>query len=519
MSYFPALNHRLSLALALFACACRRDAGGGAAADSSRPMTVRPTPSVAFRVPRGAGPIRVYGLPDLSATPWGSGSRIAGATSAVGTDRFGRRLIYRDSAGAVTSFDLVAMRERRIGPPRSLAAIGADGTVYAVDPTGQIIESQTWGTRNWPASLGRGVRYFYAAPGARLLAVRESGGDTLQIAGRETGLAQAYGVPASPARAASLDGDAIAFAVDSGVIVYEDRAMDQPWFVRVGGKPRAVAFSPSGHRLFLALAERDELAVVDRFEHEEEPSIPLPAPARALRMDPWGRVLLVDGGGGDVGSTYVVSMAEGRVTGRLRTDWASDLPTISENGELLARENEAVVARDVRSLDSLGAVPNAAGDVWLTGRWTSASLDARQSAQAALPAGTTPGPIVAAPAPAAAAAPAPAPASQPATGGTHEGLSGGEVTGHAPAKPNEAPAEPLSTYFVQLAATRNESAARAMVAVLATEGHIVEAVAPPEGDDMWRVMGGPYRSREAADSAGRSWGRAYWVVEKPVRTQ
>lgn len=414
----------------------------------------------------------MHRLPDLAETPWAGGGRIAGARAAVGVDVTGRRLLYRDSANAIASFDLVALRERTVAPAGALVALGADGVLLAVSPSGAVIESQSWGTRSWSASPGRGVHAAFAAPGARLITVRRRGADTLAVVSREAGVSLVAAVPDAVDRSASRDGDAVAFATDSGVAVLEDREPQHPWFVRLAGRPLAVAFSPSGHRLYVALRERSEVALIDRFGRRERPALALPAPASALRVDPWGRVLLArSSGGGDSAITWVVGLARERVIGRIATRWASDLPTVSEEGTLLSREGSSVVARDVGSLDSLAAVPDGARDVWLVGRWTpaSASAPARQEAR---------------------------------------------LTDTARAVAAPIPAPERATAWVQLSVSQNEAWARALAAELASARHPVEVVPPLRQGDGWRVLMGPYRSRHAADSAGRALGRPFWTVAR-----
>jgi hypothetical protein len=486
------LKRLFPLILLLGACAgSDRGAAGSAASDTTRRAGAREVPSVAFRVPAHPGALLVYRLPHLEATPWGAGSHVAGALSAVGTDLIGRRLLYHDATGAVESFDLVALRERAVAPRGAEAAIGSDGTLLAVDSAGAVLESQPWGTRAWPGALGRGVREVFAAPGSRLAVVRRHRSDTLQFASRESGVTVAAAVPEAVDRAATRDGDAFAFATDSGIAVYEDRELADPWFVRLAGHPKAVVFSPSGHRLYVALGDRNALVVVDRFGRRERETVGLPGRASALRMDPWGRVLLVRGDGeGREGETWVVGVARGDVIGRLGTGWASDLPTVSEEGVLLLRQGSAVVARDVRSLDSLGAVPDAGDDVWFAGRWVpaSAALAARQKAD------TSGKHLVTAPVPStreperAAAAAAVAPVATP-------------------------------SFWVQIASLHSAEAARALAAELRSEHQSVAIVEPRQEGDPWRVMSGPYPTRNAADSAGRSLGRPYWVVDRSREPQ
>jgi cell division septation protein DedD len=486
------------------------------AADSANRAATRAVPAVAFRVPVSGGSLAVYQLPTLQATPWGAGSRLVGARSAVGVDIIGRRLLFRDAEGQVASFDLVALRQRTIAPRHALATLAADGAVLAVDPSGGITESQPWGTRQWSGSLGRGVREVFAAPGSRLIAIRRGhDDDTLQIAERETGIARTQSVPSAVDRAPSRDGDAVALATDSGIIVFEDRDMDHPWFVHVSGKPRAVAFSPSGHRLYVALSEKSELAVIDRFMHRERAAISLPGPAIRLRTDPWGRVLLARGEAD--GDTWVVSIPANIVVGSITSGWASDLPTVSENGVILAREGSAVVARDLHTLDSLGAVASGARDLWFAGRWVPSSETAAIRADfrpSSPPVTESPTQRAEAPSPAPAeGAPVRAPAVSAAPRTTAAAPRANTVAPN-PAAPFAAAPAPAPAYYVQLIATRSEDAARSLAAQLTEHRTIVFPPRPGTGDDNWRVMAGPFRTRDAADSAGRDIGRSYWIVDK-----
>jgi cell division septation protein DedD len=465
---------------------------------------MRAIPAVAFRVPHGGGPLAVYALPAMEATPWGAGSRLTGARAAVGVDIVGRRLLFRDAEGKLASFDLVSLRQKTIAPRHALATMAADGAVLAVDSSGGITESQASFTRVWKDSLGRGVREIYAAPGSRLIAIRRShGDDTLQVAERGTGIALTQALPPAEDRTASRDGDAIALATDSGLVVFEERDMEHPWFVHVAGKPRSVVFSPSGHRLYVALVEKSELAVVDRFSHRERAAIGLPGLAAKLRPDPWGRVLLVRGESDGDNETWVVSIAGNAVIGTLQGGWASDLPTVSENGVLLVREGGAILARDLRTLDSIGAVASGARDLWFAGRWvpSSAIAGVRAELRPSTPISTAP----VAPAPTT----LPRPAETPSRPGENPGVAPAAATAPAPAA--------TPAFYVQLLATRSEEAARSLAAQL--EGHraVVIAPTPGTGDDNWRVQAGPFRSREAADSAGREIGISYWIVDRSSR--
>ena len=101
-----------------------------------------------------------------------------------------------------------------------------------------------------------------------------------------------------------------------------------------------------------------------------------------------------------------------------------------------------------------------------------------------------------------AAQPAPQPAQPPSGAQPGEGLRPTAV------------AAPPPTFYVQLTATRSEDAARSLAARYETHGAQAIPPRPGTGDDNWRVWAGPYKSREAADSAGRVIGIAYWIVDK-----
>src|SRR5439155_4375203 len=86
--------------------------------------------------------------------------------------------------------------------------------------------------------------------------------------------------------------DLVAVASHSGVTFSDPVARRDPAFVRLADPPRALAFSPSGHRIYVARRSAPGLAVIDRYDRREVDGVALPGPAAALRVDPLGRWLL-----------------------------------------------------------------------------------------------------------------------------------------------------------------------------------------------------------------------------------
>lgn len=481
------------LFLFLLVTACAGSGSGSPAADAASGPNPAPTarsiPTVAIRLARAGGSLLAYTLPQLTPAGWAIGGRTSPGRAAIGMDVAGRRLLYRDSAGAIQSFDLVAYREKLVAPRGALEALASDGTLLAVSPQGRVIESEPWGSREWPSSVGGGVRDAFAGLGSRLIVIRRARGDSLSVASREAGVALTAPVPDATARAATRDGDAVAFATDSGLVVSEDRDPQSPWFVRLRGGPVAVAFTPSGHRIYVGLKSRSVLEVVDRYRHRKQRPVTLPGTAGALRMDPWGRAVLVRPGAeqGTSDQLWVVSIATDQVIGSIDAGWASDLPTVSDGGVLLVRQGRAVVARDVRTLDPLGAVRQGAADLWFVGRWKPALPTAAAGQQV----------LAAQPGPAAGAAVAPPPP-PPASG----------------AAPRSGAAPPAELIWVQVSVSQNERWARDLAGELVRSGYRAHVIAPQTLGAGWRVVVGPYATRMVAESAARTLGRPYWIVER-----
>ncbi len=450
--------------------------------------------AAAFRVPAHGGPLSIYTLPRLDTTSWGGSARLGAVRTAVGVDIPGRRLLFIDSTGEVASFDLVSLRQKAVAPRRTAATIAADGSLLAVDSSGAVTESQPWGTRPWNNSLGRGVTHVFAAPGPRLLAIRVTrAGDSLEIASREDGIEQRVAVPQAVDVVASVDGDAVAFATDSSIVVYETEELHRPWSIKVDGQPLAIAFTPSGHRIYVALKDKNQLAVIDRFARKVRGTISLPGPAQSLRADPWGRAMLVRGAGTGDTDVWVVGIATDNVVGTLHGPWSSDLPEATESGVILSREGTSVVARDIHSLDSVAAVEGGARDLWFAGRWVPTSVSAGVRAAVASQADTGRGTT-------ASRRPEPAAPSEPTS------------PVPPPAQPGAKPELAQPTFWIQLTSTTSERAARDMVQQLRVPG--AQVVTPKTEDDTWRVQVGPFWTRDAADSAGRSIGRPYFVLDR-----
>src|SRR5204863_6758344 len=137
-------------------------------------------------------------------------------------------------------------------------------------------------------------------------------------------------------------GDLDAIASGSRVTRIDPLARRELAFVRLTDHPRALAFAPSGHRVYVALRGGLALSVIDRYAREEIDGVALPSSAATIRIDPLGRWLLARPPVGD--TAWVVDLPIKRLVGGLPTTWQLDLPVVTPNGSLLARQGPDVVA-------------------------------------------------------------------------------------------------------------------------------------------------------------------------------
>jgi len=256
-------------------------------------------------------------------------------------------------------------------------------------------------------------------------------------------------------------GELLAVASDSGVTLVDPFARRAPAFVSLADHPRALAFSPAGHRLYVARRTSPGLAVVDRFERKEIDGVALPMPAANLRVDGFGRWLLARSAAGD--SVWIVDLPIKRLVGAVAAGWSADLPDVSPDGALIVRSGADIVALQPDSLKETGRMAGGAADQWVLTTWLPrGSLRAlADAAQGVTPAGDT-------------------------TGGA---------------------------MYVQVSVSQNQDWSTEMAQQLTRAGLAARVLPPTHPDDGYRVVLGPYPTREQAEAIGRKLGRPFWIYQ------
>jgi hypothetical protein len=211
--------------------------------------------------------------------------------------------------------------------------------------------------------------------------------------------------------------------------------------------------------------DEESLLVLDRFTGNELMEIALPGPAAGLRSDPYGQWILVQPVAGD--SAWVVDVGAARFAGTAKVEWDQDLPAVVPPGTLVARQGKDVVALELgaENFPERGRVRNGAADGWLPLTWhPGQDQDAAELSDTAA-------------------------------------LAAGADSAAAAAK-----------VYLQVSSSQNPTWADELSQKLRTAGLPASVLKPARSDEAYRVVLGPYATREQAEQTGRTIGMPSFVV-------
>ena len=450
------------MALALWGC--RPQAPGGSSSQAVAAPSLRQTTGppgrhagFAIRVPIEGGVPRLYALPSLAEWSTPLRGKLADVEQLLGVDPEAAELFVRTSKRAVVALDLDGDRIDTVATDVQIATLGPDGTLFAVDGKRRVITLSRRVRLTWPHPLEGDPRDLFGAANERLVAMVGGESPSLIVVAADQPAAKRP-LPDNGNVTASRWGDLVAVAGDSGVTLFDPLGRREPGFVRIADHPRALVFSPSGHRVYVGVRAGLGLAVIDRYALREIDGVALPMPAAALRLDPFGQWLLARPTVGD--SAWVVDLSIKRLVGGFPTSWRADLPTVSPDGSLLLRRGSDVVAVRPDSLIVTGRVAGGASDLWVTTDWSPRGARSATAASAA---------------------------------GADDSVSG------------EGP------LYVQVSVSRNQTWSGQMAEQLIRAGLPAKVLPPASADEGFRVVLGPYRTRTEAEGIGKKLGRPYWI--------
>src|SRR5262249_17511791 len=151
--------------------------------------------------------------------------------------------------------------------------VGPDGSLYTVDDSLRVTQYIRRNPLQFQSRLPARPRDLYGTRNSSLLAVSTGASSSLTLLKSED--SPTRGLLPNGDAAATFWGDLIAVAADTAIILIDPDKPDQPVSIPVSGHARAVLFSPSGHRFYVA-RRSGPLLVYNRFTREKVSEIALP---------------------------------------------------------------------------------------------------------------------------------------------------------------------------------------------------------------------------------------------------
>jgi hypothetical protein len=497
------VRYPLLLILALTACS-----RGSSGAHAPLAGGTNGPDAVLIRLVSSGGTARAYRWGSDSIL-WSSPQRVPALTHTLAFDDAQGSLAYVDARGVPGRLDL------RVGSASAAATTALTGitsidgwAIYGLTPKREVSRLTPSGT--WTFAPEQQPRGLLPLPDGSLVLLTDVGNrhELRRLHPPEPRVTETASVPHADLLVRTDLGDRLYFLGDSGLAGVRTRDLARTRSVWLPGPALDAVATPSGDRIFVALKGKKSLTVVDRFSEEISGTIDIGTAATALRMDPDGRYLLARDPNGD--SVHVIAIGTGRAIGVVRSQWRADLPLVGPDGGLALLQDNDVVVVDAESHKERTRFLAGAGDLWHLIRWNGfrprakgldvpvsfdSDVDSTGGAGDSVRAAQPSNPLISAPPPARVAIPvqpSPAPPAAPA-------IAGGAKRG---------------TFTLSFAALLSEDRAKTLAASITVDGHPARVVPGiSDGTPVYRVIYGPYDTKDEAERAGKRTGLPYWVYE------
>ncbi|HET9636635.1 MAG TPA: SPOR domain-containing protein [Gemmatimonadaceae bacterium] len=447
-----------------------------------------------LRVPRAGGTGRVYRYPNLDSAVWVV-DEVPSVDRVLGFDPEQGTIAFVDAKGFPGRIDL---RETDIGKAsraKLTSLTSANGTdIYGINPKGEIVRLNPTAA-DWHFKPPLTARAVFAQPNGDLIVTANKGAQTTvwKVHPPDDVVQDSVVLPLSGRAVRTQVGDRIYFTVDSGLVGVKAKDLSPVGSIQLPNRVRALAPTPSGDRIYVATIGDSSLSVVDRYSGTVQSGLTLPAAPLDLRMDALGRYLLAQFPRGD--SAWVIEIGTNRLIGAVSTKWETDLPAITPEGQLATLNGKDVTLVDPEKLTAKSTIAGGGKDFWYFFAWdgfkpraqgldqpvTFPSDSIRDSTASSTASGT--------------------PATNP-------------PADSAPPPTATAPPAPTTGFTVSFAALLSEDKAQQVAATIkvgAMTAHVVSTTTA--GSPIFRVVLGPFATRDEAERVGRASKRDYWIYE------
>ena len=458
--------------------------------------------ALVLRMPLTGGTPLVYAYTHLDSVVWSGSGRAPSVTQVLAFDAQAGAIVFADSTGRPVRLDFRLGASSRVSTDPVLDATSADGSaVYGTNAVGNVVRFTV--SANWTYKPPRPARAVFPQDDGSILVVsgRDEHTRVWKLFPPESKIVDSASFPSTWRPLPDQAGERLYLMVDSGLVSLATRTLDWNPPVRFNTHIAAAVSTPSGDRVFVLADSSRTVAVVDRYRNRVVDHITLPAPARDLRVDPLGRYLLARAARGD--SAWVVAVGTYRIIGTVATEWRRDLPFVGPDGAIALLQGNDVTFIDGETLRPAKRISGGATDFWYPFRWNgfrprASSLD--QPVSFNLAAADSARTATDAAAADSAARTAGHPDSVKARGA-------GRVTEHADAAPEVG-------YMVSFVALLSQSRAEELAAQITVESRKARVViSVRDNTPIYRVVLGPYPTRDEAERVGRASQHTYWVYE------
>ena len=396
--------------------------------------------------------------------------------------------------GRVDLRETDVLKAARIKLTSLSSANGSD--IYGINAKGDIVRLNPTGG-DWKFKPPVPARTVFAQPNGELIVTGNKGAQTLlwKVRPPDDVVQDSAVLPLSGRGVRTQVGDRVYFTVDSGLVGIKVKDLSPVGAIKLANRVSALAPTPSGDRLYVAMVGDSGLSVVDRYTESAGTSIELPQPPSELRMDALGRYLLARIPKAD--SAWVIAIGDNRLVGAVATRWETDLPAVTPDGMLALLGGKDVSFVDAEKLKVKSTVTGGAKDFWYFFAWDgfrprpqgldqpvtfpsdSAQRDSLSASSTPSGTGTPPPPVV-------------------------------RDTTRAPATA----VTPQTGFTVSFAALLSEEKAQQIASTIKVNGNAAHVVSTTTaGSPIFRVVMGPYPTRDEANKIGRAAKHEYWIYE------
>jgi hypothetical protein len=480
----------LALVLVLAACGkADRQTDSTAHPTSSAPAPRGPD-NLVLRIARTGGAARVYAYPRLDTLVWSTPSAPAPARVLAFDDEAGT-IAYVDARGEPARIDFRQGGAAVVSKAKLAAIASSDGsTIYSIAADGSVQRFSPSGSWKWKPPLAARAVFPQADASLLVLGERQGGSVVWRLRPPSTAIVDSVVLPRVDRALRTQVGDRLYLGAERELAGIRTRTMERTPSIELDGPVELLAATPSGDRVFVVTRGAKAIQVVDRYREKVNGTIEIGRNVADLRVDPLGRYLLVHPE--KVDSAIVIALGTNRIVGAAPTTWRADLPFVAPDGGVALAQGADVVIVDGETLRPTRSVRGGAADFWYPFRWTgfrprAATLDKPVEFG---------GPPV------------------DSTRSAGDSTAVADSTRPAAAPPADTAVRRPTGYIVSFAALLVPDRARELAAQIRVGNETARVVtATRDGATIYRVVLGPYPTREEAERVGRESKQSYWVYE------